>query len=127
MNNSPSQPSEEEIKERHARMSKKEYFSAFAEAPEDLARVLHVLENDDGEAVAFPQKDGMVWLRVDKIHELYLKMDPELAAVVGTQMILAAGVAEVIRSKTIHVGPKEKTDAQNQAADQGSEAPPAGD
>lgn len=112
----------------HKAKTKKEYYQFFTDGPEDAARVLHLIDDGEQDAKAYPAKDGYVWFLVDKVHELYIKMDPELAATIGTQIILAAGVAEVIRSKTIHVGPKEKAHVPESAeAVEGSDNPRPGD
>jgi transcription elongation factor Elf1 len=76
----------------HKTKTKKEYYQFFADGPEDAARILQVIDDDKGAVKAFPGKDKMVWLLVDKQHELYLTMDPELAALIGAQMLIAAGV-----------------------------------
>lgn len=110
--------------EDHKKLSKKEYYQFFADGPEDAARILHVLDDGDGQPTAYPRTDGFVYVCVDKVHELFLKMDPDEAARVGAEMLAAAGFAEAIR---VFNQEKEKRNAQSQAADQGSRPAGSGD
>lgn len=94
----------------HQQLSMQDYYMHFATGPDDMARILHLLDDESGEPKVFPDR-GMVWLRIDKAHKLYVKMDPKMAAEMGAQMLMAAGLALAQPNK--HT--KEKPDApQNQ-------------
>lgn len=94
----------------HTAMKWHEWFKAFIEGPEDAARVLQLI--DDEEYKNNPKAfygDDQVWMVIDEPHKFYLRMDAKQAATIGMQLVMAAGQAVVLSKKVNHDAPQNQT------------------